>query len=65
VREGSRTRRASISCDGKRSSASGFWAAGATEACDALASTRLALPLAPGCPRIGPDEMGIAATGPG
>jgi hypothetical protein len=63
VREGSHTRRASISCHGDRIRASGFWATDAADACDALASTRLALLSGPGCPRIAGREVGITVTG--
>jgi hypothetical protein len=63
VREGSETRRASISCDGDRRRASGFWAADPMQACDALASTRGALLSGPGCARVGRGRVTIAATG--
>lgn len=63
VREGSGTRRAFISCQGDRRRASGFWGAAPAEACDALASTRTALLAGPGCPRLAPGQVGIAARG--
>ncbi len=63
VQEGSRTQRASITCHGEHRSASGFWASAVPDACDALASTRDALVSGPGCPRIGPDQVGIVVTG--
>jgi hypothetical protein len=63
VREGSETRRASISCNGDRRRASGFWAKDPVEACDALASTRGALLSGPGCARVGRGRVAIAATG--
>ncbi len=63
VREGSETRRASISCHGDRRRASGFWAKDPAEACDALASTRGALLSGPGCARVGRGRVIIAATG--
>ena len=43
VHSSSRTRHASIACDGDGRRASGFWAADPATACDALASTRGAL----------------------
>jgi hypothetical protein len=48
-------RTATIECDGSRRRATGFWAADATEACDALASTRAALLAGRSCrsPRVG------------
>ncbi len=63
VREGSETRRASISCNGDRRRASGFWAKDPVDACDALASTRGALLSGPGCARVGRGQVTIAATG--
>jgi hypothetical protein len=63
VRDGARTQRASISCDGSRRSATGFWARDPAGACDALASTRGALLSGPGCPRIGRRQVGLSATG--
>jgi len=63
VREGSETRRASISCNGDRRRASGFWAEDPVEACDALASTRGGLLSGPGCARVGRGRVTIAATG--
>jgi hypothetical protein len=63
VREGSKTRRASISCHGDRRRASGFWADDPVQACDALASTRGALLSGPGCARVGEGRVIIAATG--
>ena len=63
VREGSETRRASISCNGDRRRASGFWAEDPVQACDALASTRGALLSGPGCARVGRGRVTIAATG--
>jgi hypothetical protein len=63
VREGSKTRRASISCHGDRRRASGFWADDPVQACDALASTRGALLSGPGCARVGRGRAIIAATG--
>jgi hypothetical protein len=63
VHDGSGTRRATISCDGDRTDASGFWAGQGTLACDALASTRAALLSGPGCPRLGRRQVGIVATG--
>jgi hypothetical protein len=63
VREGSKTRRASISCHGDRRRASGFWADDPVQACDALASTRGALLSGPGCARVGRGRVIIAATG--
>jgi hypothetical protein len=43
---------ATISCDGDRRTATGFWADQPVEACDALASTRGALLSGPGCERL-------------
>jgi hypothetical protein len=63
VREGSATRRASISCDDDRRRASGFWADDPVQACDALASTRGALLSGPGCARVARARVAIAATG--
>ena len=63
VREGSETRRASISCNRDRRRASGFWAKDPVGACDALASTRAALLSGPGCARVGRGQVTIAATG--
>lgn len=63
VRDGSGTRRAFISCHGDRRRASGFWGAAPAEACDALASTRRALVAGPGCARLRPGQVGIAARG--
>jgi len=63
VREGPETRRASISCNGDRRRASGFWAKDPVEACAALASTRGALLSGPGCARAGRGRVTIAATG--
>jgi len=63
VREGSETRRASISCNGDRRRASGFWAEDPVQACDALASTRGALLSGPGCARVGRGRVTIVATG--
>jgi hypothetical protein len=63
VHTGSRTRQASIACDGKGRRASGFWAHDPATACDALASTRGALLSGPGCPRVGRHHVGITATG--
>jgi hypothetical protein len=63
VRERSDARRASISCDGDRRRASGFWADDPVGACDALASTRGALLSGPGCRRVGHERASIAATG--
>ncbi len=63
VHSSSRTRHASITCDGADRRASGFWAADPATACDALASTRGALLSGPGCPRIGRRRVGIRATG--
>jgi hypothetical protein len=63
VSDGSGIRRASISCSVEHRTASGFWAADAVHACDALASTRGALLSGPGCARIGPRQVGLSATG--
>jgi hypothetical protein len=63
VLSSSRTRHASIACDGVGRRASGFWAADPATACDALASARGALLSGPGCPRIGRHRVGITATG--
>jgi hypothetical protein len=63
VREGSDTRRASISCDGDRRRASGFWADDPAQACDALASTLGALLSGPGCAGAARGRVTIAATG--
>jgi hypothetical protein len=49
VRDGS-VERATITCDGTRRAATGFWAGARREACDALASSRAALLADPGCP---------------
>ena len=57
VRVGSKTRQASISCDGDRRRASGFWAKDPVQACDALASTRGALLSGPGCARAGRSRV--------
>jgi hypothetical protein len=63
VREGSQTRRASISCHGDSRRASGFWAEDPVQACDALASTRGALLSGPGCARVARGRVAITATG--
>jgi hypothetical protein len=63
VRDASGTRRAFVSCHGDRRRASGFWAGAPAEACDALASTRTALLAGPGCARLEPGQVGIAARG--
>jgi hypothetical protein len=63
VRDGSDTRRASITCNGDRRRASGFWADDPGQACDALASTRGALLSGPGCARVERGRVTITATG--
>jgi hypothetical protein len=63
VRDGSETRRASISCNGDSRRASGFWAEHPVQACDALASTRAALLSGPGCARAGRGRVTVTATG--
>ncbi len=63
VRTGSDTRRASISCQGERRRASGFWADDPVQACDALAATRGALLSGPGCARDDRGAIAITATG--
>jgi hypothetical protein len=63
VHSGSRTRQASIACDGDGRRASGFWAHDPATACDALASTRGALLSGPGCARVGRRHVAITATG--
>jgi hypothetical protein len=56
-------RRATISCDGARRTASGFWRRDPAEACDALASTRGALLSGAGCRRLSPDRARMHVTG--
>jgi hypothetical protein len=56
-------RRATISCDGLRRAASGFWRRDPAEACDALASTRGALLAGLGCRRLSPDRARMHVTG--
>jgi hypothetical protein len=56
-------RRARITCDGKRRVATGFWAADAYRACDALASTRSALLAGPGCARTRRDRVRLHVVG--
>jgi hypothetical protein len=58
-----RRRRATISCDGSRRTASGFWQDDPAEACDALASTRGALLAGAGCPRLSSDRARMRVTG--
>jgi hypothetical protein len=63
--DGTRTaphRRASITCDGTRKHATGFWAREPGHACDALASTRAALLSGPGCltPRPGRVQLRVS-----
>lgn len=63
VRDGSGTRVASIACNGRRRRASGFWARNVRLACDALASTRVALLSGPGCRRIGHAQVVLTVEG--
>jgi hypothetical protein len=59
----SRSERATISCNGLRRTASGFWRRNPAEACDALASTRTALLRGPGCRRLSPNRVRLRITG--
>jgi hypothetical protein len=54
---------ATISCDGRRRRATGFWAGEPATACDALAATRGALLDGPGCKRTDPNRTVLHATG--
>jgi hypothetical protein len=56
-------RTATIECDGSRRRATGFWAADATEACDALASTRAALLAGHSCRRLRAGRLRLVASG--
>jgi hypothetical protein len=58
-----RRSRATIRCDGRRQSASGFWRPKPREACDALASTRSALLGGPSCARTLRDRVRMHVTG--
>jgi hypothetical protein len=58
-----RTWRAVIACNGRRRSATGFWARRPAEACDALAATRGALLAGPGCRRTLPGHWQLHVTG--
>lgn len=55
--------RASIACDGRRRSATGFWHANPREACDALVSTRGALLAGRSCDRLSARRLRMTATG--
>jgi hypothetical protein len=55
--------RATISCDGARRVASGFWRRDPAEACDALASTRGALLAGAGCRRLSSRRARLHVTG--
>jgi hypothetical protein len=59
----SRIYRAAIACDGRRRSATGFWARRPDMACDALAATRGALLAGPGCRRALPGRWQLHVTG--
>jgi hypothetical protein len=52
-----------ITCDGLRRTATGFWADNPREACDALASTGDALVDGPGCRALDHRQLRIAVTG--
>jgi hypothetical protein len=56
-------RMATIECDGSRRHATGFWAADATEACDALASTRAALLSGRSCASLPAGRLRLVARG--
>jgi len=58
-----RTWRAVIACDGRRRSATGFWARRPAAACDALAATRGALLAGAGCRRTLPGRWRLHVTG--
>jgi hypothetical protein len=58
-----RTWRAVIVCDGRRRSATGFWARRPAAACDALAATRGALLAGAGCRRTPPGRWRLHVTG--
>ncbi len=58
-----RTWRAVIACDGRRRSATGFWARRPAAACDALAATRGALLAGAGCRRTPPGRWRLHVTG--
>jgi hypothetical protein len=58
-----RAARATISCDGPREAASGFWRRDPREACDALASSRGALLSGPGCAKAGGRRTRLRVTG--
>jgi hypothetical protein len=57
------SRRATIRCDGRTRSATGFWAKTPAEACDALASTRPALLASAGCASTRTDRLRMHVTG--
>jgi hypothetical protein len=62
LRRAGAVQRATITCDGDRRTATGFWAGDAPGACSALASTRGALLAGPGC-RVAPKQMSLHVTG--
>ncbi|MEA2284089.1 MAG: hypothetical protein QOJ21_132 [Solirubrobacteraceae bacterium] len=57
------SRRATISCDGPRRAASGFWGRRPAEACDALASTRAGLLAGSGCRRLSRNRDRLHVSG--
>jgi hypothetical protein len=64
VRAGSaRANRATIACDGRRRSASGFWRRDPREACAALATSRGALLSGPGCAKSASRRTRLRVTG--
>jgi hypothetical protein len=64
VRAGSsRPDRATITCNGRRRSASGFWHRSPRVACDALASSRGALLSGPGCRKTASRRTRLHVTG--
>jgi hypothetical protein len=55
--------RATISCDGARRAATGFWRGQPAEACDALASTKGALLAGAGCRQLSPRRTRLQVAG--
>jgi hypothetical protein len=60
---GSGVRRATIACDGRNRSATGFWARDPVQACDALAAARGPLLTGIGCRSTDPRRVRLEATG--
>jgi hypothetical protein len=58
-----RTLRATITCEGRRRVATGFWRSSPREACDALVSTRGALIASRGCDQLNPGRLRMTVTG--